>query len=108
MIKALSAFNAANGCFPKQIVILRDGVGDSSKRMIIDSELCQIQKALESNPQTKDTKVILIMVNKKIKNKLISEAGNRIANPKPGCLVDHTITGENGSYDFFIVNTESR
>ena len=75
--------------------------------MIIDSELCQIKRALAGNPETRNIKVILIMVNKKIKNKLISEAGNKITNPKPGCVVDHTITGENDSYDFYTVNTKS-
>lgn len=51
--------------------------------------------------------MVFIMVNKKIKTKLVVEANGRPSNPRPGCLVDHTITGRE-SYDFYMVCAESR
>ena len=39
LIAALIAFNNHNGVFPKQLFILRDGVGDSQKKMIVQQEI---------------------------------------------------------------------
>ena len=45
------------------------------------------------------------MVNKRIKTKLIEAASVR--NPRPGCLLDHTVTSAN-EYDFYIVCAETK
>lgn len=51
--------------------------------------------------------MIFIMVNKKIKTKLIADMNSRVMNPRPGLMLDHTITSAN-EFDFFIVCVESR
>jgi len=73
--------------------------------MIAKSEIGQLKSALESNPETKNIKMVFLMVNKRIKTKLID--GSRTTNPRPGCMLDHTITSHN-EFDFFIVCTECR
>ncbi len=48
------------------------------------------------------------MCNKKVNTKLIEATGETSGrNPKPGCMLDHTVTGHN-EFDFYMVCTESR
>ena len=47
------------------------------------------------------------MVNKRIKTKLVQDSGNRIQNPAPGTILDHTLT-EKGSYDFYLISQFTR
>lgn len=49
----------------------------------------------------------MIMVNKRVKTKFVFENNNRVTNPGPGCLVDHTITGKD-RYEFYIVSVEGK
>ena len=48
-----------------------------------------------------------MMVNKRIKTKLIADAGGRVQNPQPGTLLDNSITHD-GVYDFFVVSVSTR
>lgn len=47
------------------------------------------------------------MVNKRVKTKLIVDQGNRMANPTPGVVLDHSITG-NDIWDFYLVSTNCK
>lgn len=60
---------------------MRDGVGDSQKKMIILQEIPQLLKAIHSKPQTANTKIVFLMVNKRIKTKLISNENGQYKNP---------------------------
>jgi len=52
--------------------------------------------------------IIIVLVNKRVKTKLIVDSGpNRVDSPKPGLVVDHTIT-PNNSWDFFMVSQNTR
>jgi hypothetical protein len=50
---------------------MRDGVGDSQKKMIVTQEIPQFLKAIHSRTQTANIKIVFLMVNKRIKTKLI-------------------------------------
>ena len=67
----------------------------------------QFKQALSRKPETSNISILFIMVNKRIKTKLISEDNGRLSNPAPGTVVDHTITAE-GLFDFYLVTTTSR
>lgn len=46
---------------------------------------------------------IFVMVNKRIKTKLVESQGNRLVNPQPGTVLDHTVTGP-GVFDWYMVS----
>lgn len=70
-------------------------------------EMVQIKAALASKEETKDTKILFLMVNKKVKTKLVADAGGRIQNPQPGTMLDNSITID-GQYDFYLISQATR
>ena len=73
---ALAAFKLESNCYPKQIFFMRDGVGDSQKRVIMENELAQVRAALEQSDETRNIKIVFLMVNKRIKTKLVQKMGS--------------------------------
>jgi aubergine-like protein len=55
----------------------------------------------------KDTKMMYLMCNTKIKTKFVMKNGNRYDNPKVGTILDHSVVKKD-LYDFFLVSTQSR
>jgi len=107
MVDALAAFKSANGIFPAQLIFIRDGVGDSQKQIVVTDELNQIKAALARDDSTKNIKILFMMVNKRVKTKMIAESNGRIQNPQPGTVLDHSIT-PNGLWDFYMVSVSTR
>ena len=107
MAEAMDAFKKQNGVYPKRVIFLRDGVGESQKDAIMQTEIEQIRAAFNSNPETKETKMLFIMVNKRVKTKLIVDQNGRISNPQPGTVLDHSIVKKD-SYEFFLVSQNTR
>lgn len=72
-------------------------------------ELEQIKQALvgKKDKDGEEIKVAFIMVNKRVKTKLVLENNGRITNPPPGTVLDHSLTGK-GSYDFYLVSQHCR
>lgn len=48
-----------------------------------------------------------VMINKRVKQKMIADNGGRLMNPQPGTVLDHSVT-QNDVYDFFLVTTNCR
>lgn len=63
--EALSEFKAKNGCYPHQVVIYRDGVGDSQMQAVLLYEIPQVQRAIKETTG-KDIKLMVIRVNKRV------------------------------------------
>lgn len=80
MKDAMEAFKKSNGCYPKQVIFLRDGVGDKQMQAIMKDEIEQIRAAFRRTEETKDTKILFMMINKRVKTKLLQSNG-RYDNP---------------------------
>ena len=72
--EALNVFKEKNGCYPHNIVIYRDGVGESQQKAVLLFELPQIKKAILETTG-KDVRLMLILVNKRV-NQRFFECGN--------------------------------
>ena len=108
MSEALDGFaNQNGGMYPHQLIFYRDGVGEQQKKAIMTGEIEQIKQAIASKKDKDgnpiDCKILFLMVNKRVKTKLILDNGGRLMNPPPGTVLDHTLTNR-GSYDFYLVS----
>ncbi|CDW90249.1 macronuclear development protein 1 [Stylonychia lemnae] len=103
-IEAMEAFKLHNKVYPQQIIIYRDGVGESQKKVVISQEIDQIQKALLELKQNDSSKFIFVMVNKRVKARfMLDNGGGRLDNAQPGTVIDHSVT-PNNTYDFFLIS----
>lgn len=68
MKHALDAYHAEQKAMPKHIILYRDGVGDTTKRHIIQKEVSQIKEALHEvfNKASVIPCITVIIVQKKI------------------------------------------
>ncbi|CDW80416.1 macronuclear development protein 1 [Stylonychia lemnae] len=108
MHEALSEFQKKNGVAPQNLIIYRDGVGDSQRSIVINFELPQIQQAIKRHNLEETTKVMIILVNKRINQRLFNtDHPQKICNPQPGTIVDSGIV-QKDSYDFFLVSQVAR
>lgn len=99
MIKALNTFKKYNNCYPKKIVVYRDGVGEGQLQFVHTHEVNEVKRQLQTvYPSPEDVKMAYIVVTKKINTRLFA---NR-QNPPPGTIVDDVIT-EPSKFDFFLV-----
>jgi hypothetical protein len=89
--EVLETFKKINSIYPENIVIYRDGVGDSQKTVVMNLEIDQINRALK-NKGLENTKFAFIMVNKRVKTKIISDNNGRLENPRSGTVLDYAIT----------------
>jgi len=99
--KALEKYKKRNGHYPKNVLFLRDGVGDGQLMYVNDMELSAISFAI--NEVCPDIKFTFVVVKKHIRTRLF----NNGRNPQPGTLVDGVITHPKW-YDFFLVSHETR
>ena len=107
--EALDAFKTSNGIYPSQVIFYRDGVGEQQKKAIMTGEVEQIKQALlnKKDKDGGDIKITFVMVNKRVKTKLVLENQGRIQNPPPGTVLDHSLTAK-GGYDFYLVSQHCR
>lgn len=66
MSEALTEFKKINGCFPHNVVIYRDGVGDSQLEAVLLYEIPQVQIAIREATAGKEIKLMVVRVNKRI------------------------------------------
>lgn len=102
--KAAQAYYAQNKYLPARIVIYRDGVGEGQIAQVIDREVVQIMKRLNSlygGPNK--YKLAFIIVTKRLNTRFFYNNNN----PDPGTIVDDVITSP-VKYDFFLVSQKVR
>ena len=100
--EVLETFKKINSIYPENIIFYRDGVGESQKTVVMSQEIDQIKIALK-NKSLESTKFAFIMVNKRVKTKMILEQNGRLENPRSGTVLDHSITAQD-VYDFYLVS----
>jgi len=99
--KALEKYKKKRGSFPKNVLFLRDGVGDGQLMYVYDVEMTAIHDVIKDI--SPDTKLTFVVVKKRIRTRLFSNGMNAI----PGTVVDSVITHPKW-YDFFLVSHETR
>ncbi|ESO02362.1 hypothetical protein HELRODRAFT_65566, partial [Helobdella robusta] len=102
---ALRKYYEVNHEFPSRVVIYRDGVGDGQLSVVRDYEVKQLIECFDSFKDLAcKPKLGVIVVQKRINTRLLSLEPD---NPRPGTVVDHTVT-RNNWYDFFVVSQHIR
>ena len=77
--EALTEFKAKNGTYPHNIIIYRDGVGDSQQKAVLLYELPQIKLAIQNTTGGKDIKLMMVLVNKRVNQRFFSCDGPNAA-----------------------------
>ncbi|XP_037072584.1 piwi-like protein Ago3 [Pollicipes pollicipes] len=102
LLTALRRWHSANNSLPEHIVIFRDGVGDSQLQATTMHEIPQYESVFSTFPDYQP-RLNVIIVQKRINTRIFHAQGRAIANPGPGTLVDHAVTGRH-LFDFFLVS----
>ena len=99
-MQALKKYREINNFMPEKIVIYRDGVSDGQLDQVQGHEVAQLRSCFASDytPQ-----VCVIVVQKRINTRIFAATGQDRVNPKPGAVLDHTITSKR-MWDFFLVS----
>jgi aubergine-like protein len=104
---AFEAFKSRNKIVPHNIIVIRDGVGDSQKKMLENIEIPAIKQAIQSFEGMSKSKLLYSMANTKIKTKFFSNEHGAIRNPMPGTVIDHSVMRQ-GDNSFYLVSTHCR
>ena len=71
MTEALSEFKSKSGSYPENLILYRDGVGDSQQKAVLLYELPQIKAAIskligKEEAEANKIKVMVVLVNKRV------------------------------------------
>nr|XP_020860014.1 piwi-like protein 1 isoform X1 [Phascolarctos cinereus] len=91
---------------PKFIFVYRDGVGDGQLQTMVDYEVPQILRCLNSHPNY-SYKLVVIVVKKRLNARFFVEKNGRLENPSAGTVIDVEVTRPEW-YDFFIISQSVR
>jgi aubergine-like protein len=109
LIKCVEAYKQCMSELPDRIMFYRDAVGDGQLNFVIDTELEQIKKGLETfyaKEGQSAPKLSFIIVTKKTSSRIFT-VNPKIDNPPPGTICDDVITLPE-RYDFFLVPQVAR
>ena len=96
----LETFKRHNSKMPKNILVYRDGVGESQYEMVHSLEGGAIDAAVGG--KCLGAKVTIVVVGKRHHTRFFKPNNfGELANPSPGTMVDRDVTMENG-FDFFL------
>ncbi|CRL00554.1 CLUMA_CG013814, isoform A [Clunio marinus] len=109
LVAALKAYKDLHGTIPERIFFYRDGVGDGQIEFVYKNEVNRLKEKLTNvyGAFNKQPRFTFIIVNKRINTRIFMDKNNKLMNPVPGTIVDHTITLPE-RYDFFLVSQSVR
>lgn len=100
--KSLEMYRQVRGEFPSQVVLFRDGLGDSQLEFCKEYELRQFLDCIKQFNM--NIRVCMIVVQKRINTRIfLKNKQNELMNPGPGSVLDHTVTRRNLA-DFFLIS----
>jgi aubergine-like protein len=105
--KALETYLKQQKKLPEYILIFRDGVGNRQRKQVLSMELPQVIEAIKNFQGGYSPNITLVLVNKRIHQRLIKETQGQFYNPIPGTLVDDYIT-EKDCNNFYLVSAVAR
>lgn len=100
MKEALTVYHTKNKAYPLSVVVYRDGVGDSQVERFVEREVNLYLKAFQECRVR--PKLNVIVVQKRVNDRLFSKGRDRFESPPPGTCVDTGICSSLWT-DFFLV-----
>lgn len=104
---ALKKYHDDNHCLPEKIIVYRDGVGDGQLPIVANYEVQQLRECFPLLGASYEPKLCVIVVQKRISQRIFSVNNSQLDNPKPGSVLDHTITRREW-FDFFLISQHVR
>ena len=99
----ITQFKNMNGVFPKNIIVLRDGVAPSLAKIPIE-EIKEMKRIISESCST--SKLSFILMNKKHNLKVVEQVGpDRYANIPSGTLIDNSVVGN--EFEFYLVSQKA-
>ncbi|KAK9156320.1 hypothetical protein Sjap_003800 [Stephania japonica] len=98
-LELIQTYGRLHGVKPEKIVVFRDGVSDGQFLMVLNEELMDLKRTLESDGCSPT--VTVVVAQKRHQTRLFPKDGNRKANVSPGTVVDHTIVHPQ-DFDFYL------
>lgn len=90
--KALNDFQQNCGSLPDKIIIFRDGLGEQQRDQCILKEVAQLKESLlEKYNQINPPKITLVVVNKRINQRMFCQEAGEVKNPPPGTIIDNKL-----------------
>ena len=101
VIECVEEFKATNKKLPKKILFYRDGVGDTMIDLVKTKEIEKIKEELVKNYGKDRPSLTLVMVTKRISDKMFGTSGSSVVNPSSGTILSgHIVKNE---MEFFMV-----
>lgn len=101
MRAALKRYHDINKAYPTRIFLYRDGVGDGDLNHVFTVELEKVLKEIKQT--SKDIKLTMIIVNKRIGARFYMRTNQGFGNLPPGSCVDTGVTRKE-RFDFYLVS----
>ena len=76
-------------------MIYRDGVSDGQLAAVAEHELPQIIETFSKIQPGYEPKLAVVIVKKRGNARFFQQDGQKIQNPQPGTVIDHTVTHVN-------------
>jgi len=102
MQKALQNFHDRNRCYPKQVILYRDGVADSQMEKIYNQEIKGIRQAFDDISTECQPKLVYIITQKRVNARFMFEKGGQMHNVPLGTIVDNGVVSS-GAWDWYMV-----
>ena len=105
--EAFRIYMKHEGKLPEYIFIYRDGVGRSQRSTVLSKELPQLKETIACMYPDYNPQITLVIVNKRIHQRFLTEIGSKVSNPEPGTIIDTMVT-ENGCENFYMISARAR
>lgn len=106
-VGALKKYHDENHSLPEKIFVFRDGVGDGQLEIVSNYEIKQLQDCFPLLNDSYHPKMCVVVVQKRISQRLFAIQNGGLDNPAPGSVLDHTVTRKDW-FDFFLVSQHVR
>jgi len=97
----VNQYKKHNECYPSQVIVYRDGVGDGQLDHVSIHEAGQLESLFKSFGF--EPEFAFIVVQKRINRRFFNMEGDKYINPPPGSVLDHTVMKKH-MYDFLLVS----
>lgn len=106
MEQCLTKYKELNNSLPERVVLYRDGVGNGQLPFVKEYEIQQFKNAFKRIDPEYKPKLTFVVVQKRINTKFFAmpdpKDPSKMINPKPGSILDHTVTSLY-LYDFYLI-----
>ena len=102
VVEAIKAFIKESKQCPTNVVIYRDGVGDSQIKDVHKQEVQKIRQALNTQFKLESIDLSVILTTKRINQRFFKKDRYQLGNPSNGLLVESVVVKED-VFDWFML-----